>query len=660
MKAHGDLGHSPLRNSYSPLRNGHSPVKKSIENVPSTFDIPHSWRNCIKLAVASVAILVVLLYTRDGIPIQRDDCSLIQSRDLSARVVINLNDTTSIERELLENKIQALEKQNAELQDQAKHRIDELTHLNSTHASVLAQQVSLEQQAKSLEQKVRSSAEEAESLKQKIALKAEDDVKQKQALPAGLAKRVKLITALWEASGLLQLRGTNHSLVKKLLQDSSFEPPGAPHLQDCIALDKATQLADWGDEQGNPPLWSVQAGNNPDASLERLHQDPPWVTGGEDDSLAKTREAQADIWHNQHPINCSAPDVKFLVLEELHENGPKYLGLGAQIRRFAGALAHAMREKRVLVLLHFERADHRGCHGKQQGKWGCYFVPETSDQCRQRAESLMSDADAVTSGAITTSGNYTTFSYWFPKVPRDWGQPWVNSTPSIEINQTLVTATKQDDLRWWRAQAERYLMRLPSAYTCRLMNRARHAAFRAEVAEDVARGLPSGWPKERPPAVPRGELEAQLWHAAPPYIPQPLVSVHIRQGDKGIEMRVASFDEYMALVARLQHRFPHVNRVWLSTEMQPVIEETRKYPHLRFYYSDVRRQGLLESMHDYEARLGKQRSTDNGFVNLLMAANCQLFVGALGSTWSSVIDDLRVTGGKLRQGFMTVNLDRFW
>lgn len=65
-------------------------------------------------------------------------------------------------------------------------------------------------------------------------------------------------------------------------------------------------------------------------------------------------------------------------------------------------------------------------------------------------------------------------------------------------------------------------------------------------------------------------------------------------------------------------------------------------------------------MKDYEGSLGHKTSTNNAFVNLLMAADASFFVGALGSTWCTVIDGLRSTGGKIMAGYLSVNDDRTW
>ncbi|CAI7846636.1 unnamed protein product, partial [Closterium sp. NIES-53] len=52
------------------------------------------------------------------------------------------------------------------------------------------------------------------------------------------------------------------------------------------------------------------------------------------------------------------------------------------------------------------------------------------------------------------------------------------------------------------------------------------------------------------------------------YMPRPVVSVHVRQGDKQKEMKLSSFKAYMLHVQRLRLRVPDMHYVWLSTEMQ--------------------------------------------------------------------------------------------
>lgn len=95
--------------------------------------------------------------------------------------------------------------------------------------------------------------------------------------------------------------------------------------------------------------------------------------------------------------------------------------------------------------------------------------------------------------------------------------------------------------------------------------------------------------------------------------------------------------------------------------VQQVIDKTREYSHWNFHYTKVRRQARANmSMSDYEASLGRETSTNYPLVNFLMAADSDFYVGALGSTWSFLIDGMRNTGGKVMSGYLSVNKDRFW
>lgn len=202
-------------------------------------------------------------------------------------------------------------------------------------------------------------------------------------------------------------------------------------------------------------------------------------------------------------------------------------------------------------------------------------------------------------------------------------------------------------------------MRFQTEYTCGLMNLARHAAFGEEAAKIVLTGLPEKWPQN---AVekPVSDIEKFVWSNHRPWIPRPLLSMHVRMGDKACEMKVVEFEDYMSLANRIRKRFPHLNSIWLSTEMQEVIDKSKSYASWSFYYTDVRRQVGNITMAKYEASLGRETSTNYPLVNFLMASDADFFIGALGSTWCFLIDGMRNTGGKVMAGYLSVNKDRFW
>lgn len=84
------------------------------------------------------------------------------------------------------------------------------------------------------------------------------------------------------------------------------------------------------------------------------------IVGSDEDNYPLTRKVQRDIWIHQHPLNCSNPNVKFLVADW---EGLPGLGIGAQIASMCGLLGIAINEGRVLVANHYNRADHDGCKG---------------------------------------------------------------------------------------------------------------------------------------------------------------------------------------------------------------------------------------------------------------------------------------------------------
>lgn len=383
---------------------------------------------------------------------------------------------------------------------------------------------------------------------------------------------------------------------------------------------------------------------------------PPWIVGSDDDNIPSTRKVQHDLWSHQHPTNCSDPSVHFLVTD--WETLPGF-GIGAQVAGMCGLLAIAINEKRVLVTNYFNRADHDGCEGWSRSRWSCYFFPETSLECQNRAFELIKRQEAWKDGIVTGKDNYTSKEIWAGRTPRVWGEPWSSLQPTTEINGSLIRNHRKMDRRWWRAQAVRYFMRFQSKYTCELLNTARHNAFGLQAAKMVLQSLPSEWP-EVDTDKPQSDMERIVWSNRKPWIPRPILSMHVRMGDKACEMKVFEFEEYMRLAERIRKRFPNLNSIWLSTEMQEVIDKSKSYPHWNFYYTNVTRQVRNITMASYEASLGRKTSTNYPIVNFVMASDADFFVGALGSTWCFLIDGMRNTGGKVMSGYLSVNKDRFW
>ncbi|KAJ4719749.1 Alpha-(1,6)-fucosyltransferase [Melia azedarach] len=480
-------------------------------------------------------------------------------------------------------------------------------------------------------------------------------------------ERVSLLYSAWGALLTESVRDEREFWQKFGLNRSSV--PKAPHLENCqLSSQTNTRLDTRAENESFPPwtswkglldMYPASAANEQLRYRHRIISEgayPPWITGSDEENYPLTRKVQRDIWIHQHPPNCRDPSVRFLVAD--WERIPGF-GIGAQIAGMCGLLAIAINEKRVLVTNYYNRADHDGCKDSSRSSWSCYFFPETSQECRHRAFELMGNKEAWEMGIIKTKENYTSKEIWTGRIPRVWGDPWSYLQPTTEINGTLLAYHRKMDRRWWRAQAVRYLMRFTTEYTCGLLNIARHAAFSKEAAKMVLTSLPKEWPKEVGSNV-KTDIEQFVWSNHRPWISRPLLSMHVRMGDKACEMKVVEFEEYMHLADRVRKHFPHLNSIWLSTEMQEVIDKSKLYPRWNFYYTNVTRQVGNITMAVYEASLGRETSTNYPLVNFLMAVESDFFIGALGSTWCFLVDGMRNTGGKVMSGYLSVNKDRFW
>ncbi|RYQ90968.1 hypothetical protein Ahy_B09g096875 isoform G [Arachis hypogaea] len=338
-----------------------------------------------------------------------------------------------------------------------------------------------------------------------------------------------------------------------LMKDGVNVPdiPNAPHLENCKAKTKLYGRLDQRTGNESFPPWTSWKGfldTHPVASsIEQIKElkyqavsegtYPPWIAGSDEENYPMTR--------------------KFLVAD--WERLPGF-GIGAQIAGMCGLLAIAISEGRVLVANYYNRADHDGCKGiylfaSSRSSWSCYFFPETSQECRQRAFELMKSEEARNNGIVTIKESYTSKHIWS------------YLQPTTDVNGSLLVSHRKMDRRWWRAQAVRYLMRFPTEYTCNLLNEARHAAFGTIAAKMVIESLAGGWPKQSGEKE-RSEINEYVWSNHKPWIPRPLLSMHVRMGDKACEMKVVEFEGYMELADRIRRHFPNLNNIWLSTEMQ--------------------------------------------------------------------------------------------
>ncbi|GBG77451.1 hypothetical protein CBR_g23900 [Chara braunii] len=507
-----------------------------------------------------------------------------------------------------------------------------------------------------------------------------------------------------------------------------FKPP--PHLQDCATATKDFLEADRRKPNGSLPDWALddapnsfleQPGGFPDASGSSSTHGPfpPWINGADGDNLPSTRIVQRDIWVQQHPVNCSSPDVRFAVAEWW---GVGWHGIGSQLHGMTALLASAVEAGRVLVPLNnYVRADQDNCKGDTRKRLDCYFFPPTSSECYTRAMALLAQAKEQEKKTKETSGASMPVSHVVrganssevlalmadeslpvvlllcdvankvrEVVPTRWGTPWERTMPSLIKNGELFRHWN-DRISWWRAQAVRYLLRQPSEYFCQVINHVRNQAFGELVAREMIASAqrlqndslysikvrdiaarPVDWrhvnisEDDERRACRTGLLAARRRSFAKLYVPRPLVSIIVRSGvDKSREMRLFSLPAFMRIAEHIRQYDPDTKHVWLTSDVEVAIKQAPSFGSWQFYFTRQHRIG--EDEEDWKLEMqqgafwGKEDAlpdftvVEKSLVNLIISSECDYFVGSLGSNWGRLVNEMRMTNGRFFRKFIAVN-----
>ena len=86
-----------------------------------------------------------------------------------------------------------------------------------------------------------------------------------------------------------------------------------------------------------------------------------------------------------------------------------------------------------------------------------------------------------------------------------------------------------------------------------------------------------------------------------------------------------------------------------------VVEESKEYRDWRFYYTKNKRQFGNTPMIVYES-MNMKEIVEISLANLLIAAQCDYFIGSLGSNWNRLINELRLTNGRMKAGYLGLNM----
>ena len=333
-----------------------------------------------------------------------------------------------------------------------------------------------------------------------------------------------------------------------------------------------------------------------------------------------TREAQAFLVAHQFPSPDRCASAQFLRADHYHS------GLGSQIHVAGWQLGHAIAQNRI-----FFWSDTAGNPYAQEAvcgavrNWECYFQRPTN--C---STSTLSNPGNTVGGQ--DPGEWSADKNFVPPVLRD---KLLGMAPHMTFDEVKY---------WWRAQSSAFIMRMNDR-TVEALRILRTAERMVHIAP--ASGVPYADHLNRQPK---------------PLFPLPpgSVSFHIRHGDKGKEMVLKPFAAFLDAAEDLTKLNPLFLRrsFFLSTEDPEAIEQakanTKGWAAL---YSDIPRHNSngWDQMHLANDLVRVH------FVQLLMALECDAWVGTRGSNWNRLIDELRcVWVAKCTAPYVEVGEARNW
>ncbi|EPS44862.1 hypothetical protein H072_1148 [Dactylellina haptotyla CBS 200.50] len=389
-------------------------------------------------------------------------------------------------------------------------------------------------------------------------------------------------------------------------------------------------------------------------TIERLYQldsEDAWnrhLEDLDDEGLPPlTKFTQRYIYDHQHPKNCS--EQQFLVMRNYPND--EHFGLGAAVFSVSMNLNIALRYNRILIY------DPAGGPGKH------FIDPSNYETCGKTMDCFFESLSSCTVDDLTADNHYL-----LPA--REVLPDNMMETPPGSVPQILGIALRKmypmitpDALKyWWRGQAVSYIMRFNARTLEELLRKRRNKKLQKSLSfdgEDLVEGTSIPFP------MPAGS-----------------VSMHVRHGDKGIEMKLKPFKDYLDAAEKYISQNPMGYRkiAFLSTENPDVIKEAsdhlqterEKYKVVdagarttsdwtwTWYWSDIPRANIGPEA-QLETFGNRTDMTINWFLQLMMAIECDMMIGTRASGWSRLLDNLRCGWlGKCQQAFLDIGDEQDW
>ena len=386
-----------------------------------------------------------------------------------------------------------------------------------------------------------------------------------------------------------------------------------------------------------------------------------------------TAELQAVIRRVQFPSGsdaCSADVGRFFISYGPGQE-PGHAGIGAMLQIVAMHLSISVGLNRTLVW-----ADNIGNEFSDEATCGdkfgflCFLRPPSS--CTLE-DALMPGADTVHVGGSMPEVLYQRFGLSHDFIPQE---------AQLVLSTLADTPAEQPEgpsiMRYmWRAQCAAFLMllndkTLADLRSLRLLSISSPGGVSSSDGGDAHSGPGGAAPgatglSSLPPS--HADLVARFFYSIPPPLLRaysmrdantvlptfPLrrgtISMHIRHGDKASEMRLVPTLRYFEAAAALQHSMALalVQQGFVSTEdpdalieINETISRTPGMERWVIRYSDIPRinSNGLQQLNAF-TNIPRGRLTQLWLLQLLLALECDAWVGTRGSNWNKLIDQLR-------------------
>ncbi|KAF3932035.1 hypothetical protein ABW20_dc0104263 [Dactylellina cionopaga] len=383
-------------------------------------------------------------------------------------------------------------------------------------------------------------------------------------------------------------------------------------------------------------------------TIERLYQldsEDSWnrhVEDLDDEGLPPlTKFAQKHIYDHQHPENCS--DKQFILIQNYPND--EHFGLVSM------NLNLALRFNRILMY------DPKGGPGRH------FIDPSSYELCGKSMDCFFEQLTSCTIDDLTPDNHYILPAT--KVLPQDMMNVPPGAIPplfGIALKKMFPMITPDALKYWWRGQAVSYIMRFNARTLRELLRKRRDKSLQKSLAfdgDDIEEGSVIPFP------MPAGS-----------------VSMHVRHGDKGIEMALKPFKDYLEAAEKFISQNPMNYRkiAFVSTENPDVLKEAAE--HLQkeremykvvdakirttsdwawtWYWSDIPRANIGPEA-QLETFGNRTDMTINWFLQLMMAIECDFMIGTRASGWSRLLDNLRCGWlAKCQQPFFDVGDEQDW